>query len=645
MRGQKHPPADHPLLTTSSAEIVIVPLKIRCPKCRKVLKVSDNARGKAVRCPDCETKIRVPSGDGSSSSPGKSKSRTSSKRRRSSRAASDSGDDLSKSTDMLATLDLRKAAASGEQICSKCGTELDPEDTECPNCGVDPTTGRIRAETLARMQRKGPDPAKFFQQARRDAWNFLLNNMKFAVRTSVMAVIFSMLGFFCFYMAFYSSGSPPKYFWGFIGLALFVMPPGWAWHLCVNIINLTIAKKSKLKKVNTDIFLNSALGLKHILWYVIFAAPMLAVVGGACTLFYFAGLPSYVSWAMFAAGNLIILPLLPIVMIHMTMPITSPGWKLWKIMPVWYRNPFPSLYWLMWSILAFLPIIALLGSIFIFQYDIGHTLGSLNLNSEIEFAEDYETMQEDEELPDWVERLRKVPPVQIDHMKLLIPGILWISAMALVGFPAVFTMRMNGLFGFYFKRELELISEEEEYKYVPKEINEDEAPDAPIPARKLAVIVLLMTALSFAFGSVYGVISGSGAVYGMATGLSWAGWLISFWGGAWFLSIVWEDSIGWLIGCIIVPFVSLVYIILNWDETKRPFFVNLSGIMISVLAFFIFLAGLAQDLNDRQRGPVQDEEFEVEEGDVDDEVFIAPELNIASLPRFNDLDFHLTHHV
>lgn len=626
-----------------------MPLKIRCPKCRKVLKVSDNARGKAVRCPDCETKIRVPAGDGSSS-PSKRKSRSSSsssKRRRSSRAASDSGDDLSKSTDMLATLDLRKAAATGtgDQICSKCGTELDPEDTECPNCGVDPTTGRIRADTLARMQRKGPDPAKFYQQARRDAWNFLMNNVKFAVRTSVMAVIFSTLGMLCFYMAFYSSGTPPKYFWGFIGLALFVMPPGWAWHLCVNIINLTIAKKSRLKKVHTDIFLNSALGLKHVLWYVVFAAPMLAVVGGACTLFYFAGLPSYVSWIMFAAGNLIILPLLPIVMIHMTMPITSPGWKLWKILPVWYRRPFPALYWLMWSFLAFLPVLAILGSIFIFQYDIGHTLGSIHLNSEIAFAEAYETMQEDEELPDWVERLRKVPPVEIDHMKLLIPGVIWISAMALVGFPAVFTMRMNGLFGFYFKRELELISEEEEYKYVPKEINEDEAPDAPIPARKLAVIVLVMASLSLAFGSVYGMISGSGAIFGMALGLWFGGWAISIWGSLWFIGVIWEESAGWAIACIFFNPLVIVFVILHWEESKRPFLIDLAGGMVMAMGFFLGLAGIAQDLNDRQRGPVPNEEFDEEEVDEDDEVFIAPQIDVASLSRFNNLDFHLTHHV
>ena len=37
-----------------------MPVKIRCPKCQKVLAAPDAAIGKAIRCPDCQEKIRVP---------------------------------------------------------------------------------------------------------------------------------------------------------------------------------------------------------------------------------------------------------------------------------------------------------------------------------------------------------------------------------------------------------------------------------------------------------------------------------------------------------------------------------------------------------------------------------------------------------
>ena len=38
-------------------------VKVRCPTCDKVLNAPDAARGKAVKCPGCDTKVKVPAGD------------------------------------------------------------------------------------------------------------------------------------------------------------------------------------------------------------------------------------------------------------------------------------------------------------------------------------------------------------------------------------------------------------------------------------------------------------------------------------------------------------------------------------------------------------------------------------------------------
>ena len=37
-----------------------MPVKVRCTGCKKVLNAPDAARGKAIKCPHCQAKVRVP---------------------------------------------------------------------------------------------------------------------------------------------------------------------------------------------------------------------------------------------------------------------------------------------------------------------------------------------------------------------------------------------------------------------------------------------------------------------------------------------------------------------------------------------------------------------------------------------------------
>ena len=45
-----------------------MPVKLKCTNCEKVLSVPDAARGKAVKCPECQTRLAVPEDDDSAKS-------------------------------------------------------------------------------------------------------------------------------------------------------------------------------------------------------------------------------------------------------------------------------------------------------------------------------------------------------------------------------------------------------------------------------------------------------------------------------------------------------------------------------------------------------------------------------------------------
>src|SRR5262249_33024529 len=132
-----------------------MPVKVRCPTCEKVLNAPETARGKAVKCPGCETKVKVPAGDGGSDGGGAATTR-----RQATKAPARKSAD-SDSSDFLAKLDLDKVADSEHAMCPKCGASIPEDANECPKCGVDPETGQLSKRAKKRMSRKGPDPALF----------------------------------------------------------------------------------------------------------------------------------------------------------------------------------------------------------------------------------------------------------------------------------------------------------------------------------------------------------------------------------------------------------------------------------------------------------------------------------------------------
>src|SRR5579872_3595136 len=109
----------------------IMAVKVRCPTCEKVLSAPDTARGKAVKCPGCETKVKVPAGDSTAGDATRSAARKPSAKAPAKEVAEpDSGE-------FLARLDLDEIADSSHGMCPKCGAVIPEDATECPKCGVD----------------------------------------------------------------------------------------------------------------------------------------------------------------------------------------------------------------------------------------------------------------------------------------------------------------------------------------------------------------------------------------------------------------------------------------------------------------------------------------------------------------------------
>jgi hypothetical protein len=66
------------------------------------------------------------------------------------------------------------------------------------------------------------------------------------------------------------------------------------------------------------------------------------------------------------------------------------------------------------------------------------------------------------------------------------------------------------------------------------------------------------------------------------------GGIVSLVGGIWFLVVAFRQTIWWGLGCIFIPFVWLIFLIMHWGEAKNPFFVSLlGGVIIAVAAILM----------------------------------------------------------
>jgi len=80
----------------------------------------------------------------------------------------------------------------------------------------------------------------------------------------------------------------------------------------------------------------------------------------------------------------------------------------------------------------------------------------------------------------------------------------------------------------------------------------------------------------------------------LASALYIVGALIAFVYGILFLVEAFKVHVGWGLGCLFVPFVSLVFLIMHWDVAKRPFLRSLLAIPFYVIAIILLASTTAQ---------------------------------------------------
>jgi len=57
--------------------------------------------------------------------------------------------------------------------------------------------------------------------------------------------------------------------------------------------------------------------------------------------------------------------------------------------------------------------------------------------------------------------------------------------------------------------------------------------------------------------------------------------------GIWLLVVAFQESIWWGLGCILVPFVALIFVAMHWDKAGKPFLVQLACLVPYLAGLFM----------------------------------------------------------
>ena len=547
-----------------------MPVKVRCSSCDKVLTVPDAARGKAVKCPQCDERITVPTGD---SQVTKAAEKTKKKP-----AAKESKP--IDSEDALASLDLRRAEDANARICSKCGfdmEELDEEETECPKCGFDIESGGLGIKAR-KKQMKGPDPADFFPGLAKGAWSFVLKNQMLAWRTAVYTLVPLLISMVCAFLYLYISAWPPRVFFALCFFVSFLVIPGWLWYLDTEVIKLTLERKDKFKKLNFDFFLASSKGVIFVAWLIVGAGPILLLpVGLGYYLVNYSGQPEWMMGVCAGVGMIPVIWMMPIVMAHMTMPISMPSWMFWKVIQFWGRSISGASMWFLWFIITTLPLVggaAAIGAVW------GNDLVSLvqtmesnaDINRRILAAENAPKGKNAQP----VDLTAIGKPVDIDLKPVIGPSIILAVMCLPLGFIGMFNMRTNGQFVFYFRERLELIDKAKEYKYVAKKRKSEDDDDEPATMQKDLTDGLVI-AIAFALvGGIGGMVYGSLTSAGMTKGISFG--------------VLLGTALGLVFGLIRLMILAFDGGGFSWERTRKLTFEITGAVVIALITVGVFLS-------------------------------------------------------
>jgi hypothetical protein len=73
----------------------------------------------------------------------------------------------------------------------------------------------------------------------------------------------------------------------------------------------------------------------------------------------------------------------------------------------------------------------------------------------------------------------------------------------------------------------------------------------------------------------------------MGAMLMMAGYLVLVVGGLWMVIVAFQESVLWGIGCMVLPFLGLVFLFMYWQQAKRPFFLQLAGMALVLVGIVL----------------------------------------------------------
>lgn len=477
-----------------------MPIKVRCQECSKVMGVPDAAAGRAVKCKGCGARVAVPGGNS-----GQAPRRKKKKRRAPAREPSfdDFGDDP------FGGMPLRSIEDSRQIVCPKCTKKVDEEDIECPHCGVNIETGALSAEQKQRRARKGPPPEEFYGAVWSNGWEFLKGHKMYAVRTALFwGLSLAMVIMAAYVLAWYIPSreqelidsaegpvqitatyvlieptkeavakydgvkygtgsarlkngrvilpsprmaailSPPTYFWGFVMVIFFVACTGWAWTLSATIVEMTMSKQKKIKRFQSDMYKNMMKGFITVFWPTVLMCPVAWIPNAMAA----AGADPQVSGILALVIYMIpFVIFLPIAVVHFSQQYSYRAWLI-NWMGKDLLNTFaPTLF--VSAMFFGLVLLVPLGICIGIAVGWGHVANFYVSNIE---GPTLTAMfgQGDLDASSWVFAFGKMPLIfLVSFTCCTLIGLI-------VAFPAVFMMRVFGLFGLYFRPDLALCNEQ-----------------------------------------------------------------------------------------------------------------------------------------------------------------------------------------
>ncbi len=466
-----------------------MPIKVRCEGCQTVLNVSDQAAGRAVKCKQCGGRVQVPTEGSVVAARPKPKAK----------AVLEDPDDL------LSGLDLDRAEDTKRKICPGCANSVRDEDIECPKCGVTIATGTLGDKQRRRVERKGPPPEEFYGAVWGNGWVFLKKHWKFGIQTAVVWTVcltMSMTSLFSlnYYVTnrikslnemvaagttnikndgkniiitvpkegganvvydgtYYTTKGeviklplphlqaqfePPSLFWMAMTLVFQLGFGGWAWTLATTIAGVTMAGEKKVKRFTLDFFGNLTMGFRFYVWPTILTLPLLVIPAAL--------IPLNPQVGAIIAGCIMIIPLLvlPAAVVHMAQTYSFRAWLItWMLRDFW-KTIGASMYVFAMNVFLVLvvPIVVSVAGA-LMQSSISRWL----------FTQEASALE-------WLKA--NVVDFGEGNLRFLFYEMpLVFSALfvfffiicSLMSFPAVFMMRVIGLYGLYFRADLALVSE------------------------------------------------------------------------------------------------------------------------------------------------------------------------------------------